>query len=237
MEARPASNGPRGPWARRGSRRLGVVIVEPLALVRSELGRLAEDQPDMELLAAVGSVQEAVSAVRPIRRSRLVLVVSLGLADDRGSFWLIRTLRERFPEAIIIACGGNVDPDTISRALFVGADGYVDEGVSPRDFLEALRAAAEGGIVLLRPGEPVPRPTPRPALREELERTLTISELGVLTGAAQGLSLPEIGRRLGLAERSVRERLQHIYRKLGVAGPIAALRIVLRSGLVTAPAR
>lgn len=237
MDARSASNGSAGAGARRGPRRLGVVIVEPLAVVRAELARLAENQPDMELLAAGGSVAEAVSAVRPIHRGGLVLVISLGLSDDRGSFWLIRSLRERFPEATIVACGANVDPDTISRALFVGADGYVDEGVSPGDFLEALRAATEGGIVLLRPGEPVPRATRRPALREELEHTLTISELGVLTGAAQGLSLPEIGRALGLAERGVRERLQRIYRKLGVAGPIAALRIVLRAGLVTAPAR
>ncbi len=232
MDARPTSNGPPGPGSHRATRPLGVVIVEPLPVIRAELARLAEDQPDMELLAAVGSVGEAVSAVRPIRRSRLVFVISLGLAEDRGSFWLIRSLRERFPGATIIACGGNVDPETISRALFVGADGYVDEGVSPRDFLEALRAAADGGVVLLGPGQRPPRARERPPLREELERTLTISELGVLTGAAQGLSLPEIGRRLGLAERTVREGLQRIYRKLDVAGPIAALRIVLRSGLV-----
>lgn len=213
------------------------MIVEPLSLVRAELGHLTEDQPDMELLAAVGSVPEATSAVRSIRRSALVLVVSLGLTDEPGSFRLIRALRERFPAATIIACGGNVDPETISRALFVGADGYVDEGVSPRDFVNALRAAVEGGIVLLRPGEPAAPAQGRAALREELERRLTISDLGVLTGAAQGLSLPEIGRRLGMAERSVRERLQRVYRKLGVAGPIAALRIVMRSGLVTVGAR
>jgi DNA-binding NarL/FixJ family response regulator len=219
------------------SRPLGVVIVESLALVRTELAQLLRDQPDMELLAEVGSVQEAVAAVRPIHQSRLAVVVSLGLTDERGSFWLIRSLRERFPVATIIACGGSVDPATISRALFVGADGYVDEGVDPASFVEAMRAASAGEIVLLRPGDRLVRTAPEAVLREELEDKLTVTELGVLAGAARGLSLREIGWSLGLADRTVRSLLRRIYAKLGVAGPLAALRMAVRSGLVTVAAR
>ena len=64
---------------------------------------------------------------------------------------MIRTLRERYPTHAILGFGANSDPTSISRALFVGADGFVDKNIDPVDFLQALRRAADREMVLAIP--------------------------------------------------------------------------------------
>ena len=223
---------PEAPVAPR--RRLGVVIVEPLAVVRAGLGLLIQERPDMEVLAEVGSVPEAVEAVRRIRRARLVVVVALGMNGGHDSFWLIRTLRERFPQAAIVACGASAEQMAISRALFVGADGYVDKRVDPVEFLQAIRAAAQGEMVLVGPPrEWVGQIAEGVEQRREVESKLTDRELQVLVAAAEGLTAREIARRLGVAERTVTTHLGRIYGKLGVSSRVGAILTAARSGLVT----
>ena len=80
----------------------------------------------MEVLAEAGSADEGLEAIQRVRRTRVVVLVGLGLAGEHDAYWLIRTLRQRYPTHAILACGANTDPTSISRALFVGADGFVD---------------------------------------------------------------------------------------------------------------
>src|SRR4030095_2763391 len=133
--------------------RVGVVVVDPLAVVRAGLGMLIGDLPDMQVLAEVGTADECLAGLRRIRRSRLVVLVGLGLPGERDSLWLIGTLRERYPHATIPASGAGADATTISRGLLLGADGYLDKDVDPVEFLEAIRQAARGEAVLA--GAPV----------------------------------------------------------------------------------
>jgi DNA-binding NarL/FixJ family response regulator len=115
------------PPAAPGIRRLGVVVVDPLPVVRAGLSLLIEDRPDMEVLAEAGGADEGLEAIQRLRRSRVVVLVGLGLGGEHDAYWLIRAVRERFPTHAILGCGANADPTDISRALFVGADGFVDK--------------------------------------------------------------------------------------------------------------
>src|SRR3990170_9037024 len=105
-------------------RRLGVVLVDPLPVVRAGLALLIDERPDMEVLAEAGTAEEALEALARIRRSTVVVLVGLGLGLDgeHDAYWLIRTVRERHPAIAVLGCGANADAMAISRALFVGAD-------------------------------------------------------------------------------------------------------------------
>src|SRR5918995_4309818 len=213
--------------------RLGVVVVEPLAVVRAGLARLIGDLPDMQVLAEAGSADECLAAVRRIRRSRLVVLVGLGLPGEHDSLWLIGTLRERYPHATILASGAGADATTISRGLLLGADGYLDKDVDPVEFLEAIRQAARGEAVLA--GAPADWVG---SLVDGFDRTrhtdsrLTRREHQVLQVAADGLTTREIARHLGVRERTVTTHLGRIYGKLGVNSRVGAVIEAARSGLV-----
>ena len=214
--------------------RVGVVVVDPLAIVRAGLGMLIGDLPDMQVLAEVGTADECLAALRRIRRSRLVVLVGLGLPGERDSLWLIGTLRERYPHATILASGAGADATTISRGLLLGADGYLDKDVDPVEFLEAIRQAARGEAVLA--GAPVDW---MGSLADGFDRTrhiesrLTRREHQVLQVAAEGLTAREIARHLGVRERTVTTHLGRIYGKLGVNSRVGAVIEAARSGLVS----
>jgi two-component system, NarL family, nitrate/nitrite response regulator NarL len=214
--------------------RLGVVVVDPLAIVRAGVARLIADLPDMQVLAEVGTAEACLAAVRRIRRSRLVVLVGLGLPGERDSLWLIGTLRERYPDATILASGAGADATIISRGLLLGADGYLDKDVDPAEFLEAIRAAARGEAVLA--GAPVDWVG---SIADGFDRTrhiesrLTRREQEVLQVAAEGLTAREIAHQLGVRERTVTTHLGRIYGKLGVNSRVGAVIEAARSGLVT----
>lgn len=215
--------------------RLGVVVADAVHMIRAGLRLLIESQPDMEVLAEAASGDEGIQLVRRLRRrTRVVALIGLGLSGEHDAFWLLRAIRERCPSWSILACGVNVDRLAISRALFVGADGFVDQSALPPQFFDAIRGVASGELVLA--GVP---PDWLGPIVEGIDRhrdgdaTLTVRERQVLSVAAEGLTAREIGRRLGMSERTVTTHLCNIYDKLGVSGRVEALTAAARSGLVS----
>jgi DNA-binding NarL/FixJ family response regulator len=215
-------------------RRLGVLVVDPLPVVRAGISLLIQDRPDLEVLAGVGSADEALAALGRVRRTRVVILVGLGLAGERDAYWLIRTIRERFPTHAILGCGANADATAISRALFVGADGFVDKNIDPVEFVQSLRRAADHEVVLAGPSPSTVGQIANGIGRQrDVEIRLTEREREVLAVAAEGLTAREIASRLGVRERTVTTHLARIYGKLGVRSRLAAIRLAAQSGLVT----
>jgi DNA-binding NarL/FixJ family response regulator len=210
------------------------VLVDPLPVVRAGLALLIDERPDMRVLAEAGTAEEALERLSRWRGEEIVVLVGLGIEGDRDAFWLIRTLRERFPLASVLACGAKADPSVISRALFVGADGFVDKNTDPVEFLQALRSVAAGEMVLAGPpSEWVGAIADGLERRWALRSKLTDRECEVLSVAAEGLTAREIADRLGVRERTVTTHLGRIYGKLGVGSRVAAVRAAAVSGLVS----
>jgi DNA-binding NarL/FixJ family response regulator len=189
----------------------------------------------MPVLVEAGDAGNALEQVRRLRRHRGVVgLVGLSLDGDRDSYWLIRSLREQYPSMPILALGSNAKESDVTRALFAGADGFVDKDAEPEAFLEAVRHTAKGEMVLTGIpdgwlGDPAVEPEVPPERRSTV---LTRRELEVLTVAAEGLTARQIARRLGVRERTVTTHLSRIYRKLGAGSRVAAIYRAARLGLV-----
>ncbi len=213
---------------------LGVVVVEPFAVVRAGLVRTIGDSPGLEVLASAASASEAMDIVDRLDRSPVVILVAMGLAGEEDAYWLIRALRERSPGHLILGMGANADPNAVSRALFTGADGFVDKNVEVEEFLAAIRASRDEEVVIAGPAA-----ASVGTIAEGIERRrspafrLTRREREVLLIASEGLTAREIAERLGVRERTVTTHLARIYGKLGVGNRLAALRLAANSGLVS----
>jgi two-component system response regulator DevR len=214
--------------------RIGVVVVDPFPVVRAGLASTIDASPGLVVLAQASSADEAVDVVGRLRPTRAVVLVAMGLAGDKDSYWLIRTLRERFPRHAILGLGANADPHVVSRALFVGADGFVDKNIELDVFLSAIRSAAAEEMVIAGPAAAsVGKIAEGIERRRSVGLRLTKREREVLAVAAEGLTAREIAERLGVRERTVTTHLARIYGKLGVGNRLAALRMAARSGLVS----
>jgi DNA-binding NarL/FixJ family response regulator len=217
------------------ARDIGVVLVEPLGIVRASLGIWLCDLPGIDLVATASSGDDALRKIVAMRRrTSAVVLISLGLDEPNDAYWLIRTLRAQFPTFAILAIGANAEATSISRALFVGADGYMDKSVEPQEFLEGIQKAVRGELVVI--GPPI-RMLGR--LQESIDRyaesvgVLTDREREVLMTAAGGETTKLIAQRLGLRERTVTTHLTRIYSKLGVSGRLAAVRAASERGLIS----
>src|SRR5437867_4446143 len=231
VSRRPSSEAPAASVPRR---RLGVIVIDPLPVVRAGLGLLIDDRHDMEVLAEAGDPAEGLEALARVRRSRIVVLIGLGLLGEIDAFGLIRAVRERYPSHAVLAMGANAEPVAISRALFVGADGFVDKNIAPAEFLDAIRRSADREMVLIGPSsDAVGLIADGIDRRRELDMRLTHREREVLSVAAEGLTARQIADRLGVRERTVTTHLARIYGKLGVGNRLAAIRTAARSGLVS----
>jgi DNA-binding NarL/FixJ family response regulator len=214
-----------------------VMIVEPVGVVRHSLRMLLAAEPDIEVLGESDDAERAFTITSELNsHARAVVLVALELSGVNDAFWLIRTIRDRFPQMTIIATGTDLYRGSISQALFVGADGFIHKNSAPDRYVDAMRRAAAGELVLegLPKGalgeivEGLDRQRPTPSL-------LTEREIMVLGVASEGLTAREIGRRLGVRERTVTTHLNHIYRKLGANGRVSALSEAMRLGVLTVP--
>lgn len=219
-------------------RSVGVVIVEPVGIVRASLRMLFAAEPDVLVLGEADNAEDGLEVVASLPNvTGVVVLVGLEFDGEHDSFWLIRSIRDRSPQLVILATGTDFDHHAISLGLFAGADGFVHKNSSPERFIEATRRASKGELVL--------EGLPRGALGTvvgEIERrrespVLTEREQSVLIAAADGLTAREIGRRLGVCERTVTTHLNHIYRKLGASGRVAALAEAWRMGVLAIPTR
>lgn len=218
----------------RGAEPLGVVVVDPFPVVRAGLVATIDASPGLEVLAQAGSADEAVATLDDVRGTRVVILVAMGLAGDKDAYWLIRTLRERFPGHVILGLGSNADPHVVSRALFVGADGFIDKNIELQEFLDGIRVAAMDETVIAGPAAAsVGQIAEGIERRRSVGLRLTKREREVLAVAAEGLTAREIAERLGVRERTVTTHLSRIYNKLGVRTRIAAIRTATAAGLVS----
>ncbi|HEV8421207.1 MAG TPA: response regulator transcription factor, partial [Actinomycetota bacterium] len=182
---------------------MNVILVDPLSVVRSGLRLLICSEPDLTVIGEAATADEALATLRGLpRRTGLVALIGLNLGGQRDGYWLIREIRESFPLIPVIACGANSDAISISRALFFGADGFVDKTARPEDFLHAIRRGARREMVL----EGLPADWLAPIAdgigrHRDRAAVLTGREREILTVAAEGLTARQIGSRLGVRER------------------------------------
>jgi DNA-binding NarL/FixJ family response regulator len=83
-----------------------VMIVEPVGVVRHSLRMLLAAEPDIEVLGESDDADRAFAITSElISHARAVILVALELSGVNDAFWLIRSIRDRFPQMTIIATG------------------------------------------------------------------------------------------------------------------------------------
>jgi DNA-binding NarL/FixJ family response regulator len=211
--------------------KVGVVLVEPMTVVRAGLRLFLTSDVSVRILVESGDAIESLGQIQRLRVPMpVVVLVGIEISGEYDAFWLIRAVREASPSMIVIVTGTDLDNVAISRALFVGADGFINTDTDQLRLVSAVRRAASGEIVL--------EGLPRGALGGIVEgfggnsSLLTDREREVLIAAADGLTARQIARRLGAAERTVTTHLNHIYRKLGAHGRVSALSAAARLGIL-----
>ena len=194
-----------------------VLVVDDHPVVRrgivALLGSLSWTAPPVEA-ATVADARRLATTERPA-----LAVVDVGLPDGDG-IALVAELAVISPgcRALVLTMDGSAQ--TAQRALAAGAAGYLAKDADPQLVVDAVTTIASGGLVLgfdLAAGAlQLAGPSPRgPGAAAGPFDGLTPRELDVVRGVAEGLGNPQIARRLGISEKTVRNVLSGVLPKVG----------------------
>ena len=190
-----------------------VFLIDDHEVVRRGVAEVLEDDPDITVAGEAGSCAEALARVPAVRPD--VVVLDMRLPDGDGAD-LCRSLRERVPGLRCLVLTSYSDQDALDAAVRAGAAGFLLKQVRGPALVMAVRTVAAGGSLFddLAPSAPRNR-GPAVAGSERLEM-LTDQERSVLRLIGEGLTNRQIGVRMGLAEKTVKNYTSHLLAKLGL---------------------
>ena len=194
--------------------KIRVFLLDDHEVVRRGLRDLLEDEDDIEVVGESGQALEAIARIPALRPD--VAVLDARLPDGSG-IDVCRQVRSVDPSIKALILTSYDDDEALFAAILAGASGYVLKQIQGNDLVDGVRRVAAGQSLIdpsltekvlerLRngPGEPA-----------ELS-TLTDQERKILALIAEGLTNRQIGERMFLAEKTVKNYVSSILSKLGL---------------------
>lgn len=206
-----------------------LLIADDHEVVRAGLKSLLADVRDIQVVAEAADGDEAVR--QALRHRPEVVLMDVRMNKNDGLAALGR-LRDALPGVPVIMFSGYDNPTYVARAVALGAAGYLVKTATRHEIVGAIRQAAGGESLWSREGlRRVSGALTAPRAGQDLDAPLTKRESEVLKQLALGLSNKEIAQALEISYETVKEHVQHILRKLGVADRTQAAVWAVRKGL------
>ena len=190
-----------------------VFLLDDHEVVRRGVRELLEAEPDIEVVGEAGTAGEALARVAGSRADVAVLDVRL---PDGDGVSVCRELRSAHPELACLMLTSFADDEALFDAILAGAAGYVLKQIRGADLVGAVRTVAAGGSLLdPRATAAVMQRLRTPKALDPLA-TLTDQERRILELIGEGLTNREIGQRMFLAEKTVKNYVSNLLAKLGL---------------------
>lgn len=210
-------------------KKIRLVLVDDHRVVQSALRSYLESFPDVEVVGAASSGEEALARLGEWRPD--VVVMDLLMPGGMDGVEATRRVRERFPEMRVVVLTAHTDEARVVAALRAGAIGYVRKDAEPEVFLAAVRGAAQGRSVL--------DPAAAGSVLQEMVRgsslmdALTDRETEVLRQLALGRTNREIATALHVSDETVKTHVGNILAKLQLGHRTQAVIYALKQGLIS----
>ncbi len=197
-----------------------MAIVDDHALVREGTVQLLEQEADLQVVGQAGSGEEALTLLDALDPD--VALVDVNLPGMSG-LELARQVAGRGLRYRVLVVSAYDDHAYVSEALEVGVGGYLIKTASARELLDAVRAVADGVVVLDAGVSARLGRRHRSAPESPSAAALTARENDVLGLLARGRSNKEIAAELALGLRTVESHVSSVLAKLGVASRTEAV--------------
>ncbi|MFC4463534.1 response regulator [Streptomyces xiangluensis] len=200
-----------------------VFLLDDHEVVRRGVHDLLDDEPDITVVGEAANVEQALVRVPALRPDVAVLDVRL---PDGDGITVCRELRSRMPELACLMLTSFDDEEALLDSIMAGASGYVLKQIQGSDLVSAVRTVAAGQSLL----DPSATTRLMARLRNDQQKEeepdalpgLTSREQEILALIGEGLTNRQIGQRLYLAEKTVKNHISRLLAKLGVERRIQA---------------
>ena len=184
------------------------MIIDDHEIVRRGIAEIVDRDDALEVVAEAGSVADAVRRADLVRPD--VILVDLQLPDGTG-IDIMNRLRSSHPQILPVVLTSFDDDEALAESLEAGARAYILKTVRGAEITDVIKAVADGRVLL----------DARTLTRGRVDQgdptaDLTPSERKVLDLIGDGLSNREIGEKLGVAEKTVKNHITSLLSKMGL---------------------
>ncbi len=211
--------------------RTRVLVVDDHPLLRQGLRKVLELEGGFEVVGEAGSGEDALQMAR--RHQPRVILMDINLPGING-IEATRLIRGEMPDISILALTIHEDDQYVMEMMRAGASGYLLKDVDPGSLVEAINAAARGEAYISPgvAGKVFGALSRMGQAQDGWNRELTPREREVLDLIAQGYGNQKIAALLAISEKTVKNHVTSILRKLEVNDRTQAAVYALKHKLV-----
>lgn len=210
---------------------INVVIADDHSIVREGIKQILELDGDIRVIAEAGDGKECIDILDERRTDVLLLDINM---PNMNGLKVLQHLKEKKSNIKILILTIHNEVEYLIRAVEIGVDGYVlkdsDSSVLKRAILTIIR------------GDTFIQPDLRPMLKKRMEdkasvsstieESLTRREIEVLKLLAEGLFNKEIAYTLSISEKTVKNHVSNIFKKINVSDRTQAAVYAIKHNLV-----
>lgn len=201
-----------------------LVIADDHEISRIGIRRLLSISPEIEIVAEAVHGGQTVDLVKSLKPDVVLMDVMMpGISGIEAA----QRIKQDVPETLVIMLSSSEDEQSVERALFAGADGYLSKEVTSQELVEAIRTVMLGERVFSRSILNRLEGKAQANAGGDMPISLTKREEEIVSLVAKGMTSQEIAKKLFISPRTVETHRARIMDKLGVNNAAGLVRFAL----------
>ena len=214
---------------------ISILIVDDHALLRQGIKKVLDLEPDLQVVGEAADGEEAVKMTLQLKPDIVLLDVNM---PKKNGLEVTKELRDLVPQSKIVLLTIHDDENYVIEVVRAGATGYLLKDIEPGMLIKAIRSVYAGESFIY--------PTLAKSLfyeasgqgkrpesgRRGSQDSLTMREIEVLQLIGQGLSNQEMAQRMFLSEKTIKNHLTNIFRKINVTDRTQAVIYAIKHKIV-----
>lgn len=206
------------------------MIADDHSMIREGLKNLLELDGDIQVISEAVDGEDCLDKLQVVTPDVLLLDINM---PKKNGLEVLKSLKSKRSKLKVLVLTVHNEIEYLMKAVDIGVNGYVLKDSESAELKKAIFTVAEGETYI--------QPSLIPALNAKMIETnkdaekiksLTKRELDVLKLLAVGMFNKEVGKRLEISERTVKNHVSNIFKKLGVTDRTQAAVFAIRNNLV-----
>ena len=207
-----------------------IMIADDHSMIREGLKNLLELDGDIQVIAEAVDGEDCLEKLQLVKPDVLLLDINM---PKKNGLEVLKSLKSRRSKLKVLVLTVHNETEYLMKVVDIGVNGYVLKDSESAELKKAIFTVADGETYI--------QPSLIPALNAKMIETnkdaekiksLTKRELDVLKLLAVGMFNKEVGKRLEISERTVKNHVSNIFKKLGVTDRTQAAVFAIRNNLV-----
>ena len=207
-----------------------IMIADDHSMIREGLKNLLELDGDIQVIAEAVDGEDCLNKLQVVKPDVLLLDINM---PKKNGLEVLKSLKSKKSKLKVLVLTVHNEIEYLMKAVDIGVNGYVLKDSESAELKKAIFTVAEGESYI--------QPSLIPALNAKMIETnkdaekiksLTKRELDVLKLLAVGMYNKEVGKRLEISERTVKNHVSNIFKKLGVTDRTQAAVFAIRNNIV-----